>query len=223
MDKSNIRNVTNENYVLQQKYADFNSDVVSLSEVLKSYALRITRNSDESEDLVQETMLKAFKYFDSFARGTNIRGWLYRIMINIFINDYRKKRKESSRVDYENILDFYEFIKVEDIKTQHFENDAFNNVLNDEILKALSVLPEDFRTIVFLSDIEGYSYQEVADFMGCLIGTVRSRLHRARKMLYTLLYQYAQENGFIKLNTKLNKKNKSIKLPLIREQELILN
>jgi RNA polymerase sigma-70 factor (ECF subfamily) len=198
MYKPNKKSGTNKNSILQQKYLDFNSSVLPHFAALKNYALRITNYSEESEDLFQETMLRAFRFFDSFEKGTNIIGWLYRIMFNTFINEYRKKRKEPPKVDYENVNDFYESIKVEDVRTRHYENDAFNNVLNDEIVNALSVLPDDFRTIVFLSDIEGYSYKEIADFMGCLIGTVRSRLHRARKILYTLLYQYAHENGFIK-------------------------
>ena len=197
MYKFNNKNTTVVDYVLEQRYIDFNSNVIPHFSALKNYALRITNHPEESEDLFQETMLRAFRFFDSFEKGTNIKGWLYRIMFNTFVNDYRKKRKEPVKVDYENVQDFYEFVTVEDVKIRHYENDAFNNALDDEIINALNVLPGDFRTIVFLSDIEGYSYQEIADFMGCLIGTVRSRLHRARKMLYTLLYQYAQKNGFI--------------------------
>jgi RNA polymerase sigma-70 factor, ECF subfamily len=206
LPRPNKRIVSDGNYILQQKYLDFNSVVIPHFHALKSYALKITNHPEESEDLVQETMLKAFKFFDSFEKGTNIKGWLYRIMFNTFINDYRKKRKEPVKVGYENVQNFYDFIKTEDVKTRQLENDAFNNVLSDEIISALSLLPDDFRTIVFLSDIEGYNYQEIADFMGCLIGTVRSRLHRARKMLYTLLYRYAQESGFINSNTKYNNK-----------------
>lgn len=92
---------------------------------------------------------------------------------------------------------FYEGIKSEEIITQHYQQDAFSNVLDDEIIKALSILPDDFRTIVFLCDIEGYSYKEISDFVDCPVGTVRSRLHRTRRILYSLLYEYAQENGFI--------------------------
>jgi RNA polymerase sigma-70 factor, ECF subfamily len=200
MYKREKNSMAKRDYVLQQKHLDFNSGVTPHFSALKNYALRITNNSEESEDLFQETMLKAFRFYDSFEKGTNIRGWLYRIMFNTFVNEYRKKKSEPHKVDYENVQNFYDFVKVEDVKIQHYENDAFSNALNDEIAEALSVLPDDFRTIVFLSDIEGYSYQEIADFMGCLIGTVRSRLHRSRKILYTLLYQYAQENGFIKSN-----------------------
>jgi RNA polymerase sigma-70 factor (ECF subfamily) len=194
----NWDNIMNEPYVLQQKYSDFNSDVILHFAALKKYAFKITNHHEESEDLVQETMQKAFEFFDSFEKGTNIKGWLYRIMLNTFINDYRKKRKGPVKVSYESIQDFYEFIKSEDINTRHFENDVFDSVLDDEIINALAGLTDDYRTIVFLSDIEEYSYKEIADFMGCSIGTVRSRLHRARKMLYALLYQHALKKGIIK-------------------------
>jgi RNA polymerase sigma-70 factor (ECF subfamily) len=175
-------------------------------QAIRNYALKITHHSEDSEDLVQETMFKAFKFFDSFEKGTNIKGWLYRIMFNSFINDYRIKSKEPVKVCYEDVQDFYSFINVEDVKTRQAENDAFNNVLNDEIIDALSLLPDDFRTIVFLKDVEGYTYQEIADFMGCLLGTVRSRLHRAREILYALLYQYAKDTGFLKADTNRDKK-----------------
>jgi RNA polymerase sigma-70 factor (ECF subfamily) len=180
-----------------QKYNDFDAEILPHLSALKSFALKMTNDSDESEDLVQDTLLKAFRFFDKFERGTNAKAWLFQIMKNSFINNYRKSSREPDRVDYEDVQNFYESIKAEDVKTQHYENDAFSNVLSDEIAHALSILPDDFRTIVFLSDIEGYSYEEIADFIDCPLGTVRSRLHRARKMLYSLLFQYALEHGFV--------------------------
>jgi RNA polymerase sigma-70 factor, ECF subfamily len=185
---------------LEKKYIDFDNEVISHLSSLKSFALKMTKDSDDSEDLVQDTLLKAFRFFDKFEKGTNAKAWLFQIMKNSFINNYRKTTREPYKVDYDDVQNFYENIKSEDIKTQHYENDAFSDILDDELVNALSILPDDFRTVVFLSDIEGYTYEEIADFIDCPVGTVRSRLHRARKMLYSLLFQYARENGL--LNTK---------------------
>lgn len=208
MIKKNI----DSDMLLNQKYADFDKEVISQMNALKGFALKMTNDIEESEDLVQDTLLKAFRFFDKFEKGTNAKAWLFQIMKNSFINNYRKTTREPHKVDYEDVQNFYENIKADDVKTQHYENDAFSDVLDDELANALSILPDDFRTIVFLSDIEGYTYEEIADFMDCPIGTVRSRLHRARKMLYSLLFQYANENGFINSKKKLPKADRSMKL-----------
>ena len=198
--------VLNEQSDLKLKYIDFDSIVVPQIEALKNFALKMTNNLDEGDDLLQDTLLKAFRFFDKFEKGTNAKAWLFQIMKNSFINNYRKTNRQPHKVDYEDVQNFYENIKSEDVKTQHYESDAFSDVLDDEIANALSILPDDFRTIVFLSDIEGYTYEEIAEFMDCPIGTVRSRLHRARKMLYSLLFQYANENGFVN-SEKIAQKN----------------
>ena len=192
--------------LLKNKYKDFDSEIIPHLPSLLSFALKMTNDVEEAEDLVQETMLKAFRFFKKFDKGTNSKAWLFQIMKNSFINNYRKSAKQPNKVDYDDIQNFYETIKSNEIKSKHFEGDAFSDVLDDDIVHALSKLPDDFRTIVFLSDIEGYTYEEIADFMDCPIGTVRSRLHRARKMLYSLLYDYAQDKGLINTNkTKLLK------------------
>ncbi|MFA7228765.1 MAG: sigma-70 family RNA polymerase sigma factor [Melioribacteraceae bacterium] len=201
----------NEEKGLDQKYRDFDIEILPHMNALKSFALKMTNDPDESDDLVQDTLLKAFRFFDKFELGTNAKAWLFQIMKNSFINKYRKSSREPNKVDYEDVQNFYEAIKSEDVKAQHYEDDAFSGVLNDEIANALSILPDDFRTIVFLSDIEGYTYEEIADFMDCPLGTVRSRLHRARKMLYSLLFQYAFENGFVGIKGKSRNAEKSSK------------
>jgi len=180
---------------------------------LKSFALKMTNDPEESEDLVQDTLLKAFRFFDKFEKGTNAKAWLFQIMKNSFINNYRKHAKEPNKVDYEDVQNFYENIKADEVRSEHFEGDAFSDILNDEIVNALSILPDEFRTIVFLSDIEGFTYEEIADFMDSPIGTVRSRLHRARKMLYALLYQYAQVTGYMK-----SKKKKVLKTQILLQK-----
>ncbi len=199
-----------EDLKLKQKYIDFENEAIPHIDALKSFALKMTNDLDEADDLVQDTMLKAFRFFDKFEKGTNCKAWLFQIMKNSFINNYRKVSKEPNKVDYEDVQNFYETVKPDEIKSQHFEGDAFSNILDDEIINALSKLPDDFRTIVFLSDIEGYTYDEIADFMDCPIGTVRSRLHRARKMLYSLLYSYASDKGIVSFSKKLQS-NKTVK------------
>lgn len=199
--------VEEKNPQLDVKYKDFDSEIMPHINALKSFAMKMTNDLDESDDLVQDTLLKAFRFFDKFEKGTNAKAWLFQIMKNSFINNYRKHASEPEKVDYEDVQNFYENIKADQVKTSHFQGDAFSDVLDDELASALSALPDDFRTIVFLSDIEGYTYEEIADFLDCPIGTVRSRLHRARKMLYAILYQYAEKRGYVKDLKKKKAKN----------------
>ncbi|MCX6168393.1 MAG: sigma-70 family RNA polymerase sigma factor [Ignavibacteriales bacterium] len=188
--------------ILEQKYSDFNSEVIPHLSSLKNYALKMTNDNDDSEDLLQDTLLKAFRFFDNYKKGSNARAWLFKIMKNSFINDYRKKNKQPFKLDYDDVQNFYENIKPEDVSTQHYIQDEFYNVFDDEIVNALSTLPDDFRTVVFLSDIEGYSYKEISEFVDCPIGTVRSRLNRTRKILYALLHNYVQSNNHPALKIK---------------------
>jgi RNA polymerase sigma-70 factor (ECF subfamily) len=207
--------ITNSSKNQKKIYLEFENEALPHLNALQSYALKLTNDPEDADDLVQGTMLKAFRFFDKFEKGTNCKAWLFQIMKNSFINNYRKHSKEPDKVDYEDVQNFYENIKADEVKFPHFEDDAFTDILDDEIVNALSTLPDDFRTIVFLSDIEGYSYEEIADFLDCPIGTVRSRLHRARKMLYALLYTYAQSKGLveihdIKIKEKLRKADKKL-------------
>ena len=172
-----------------------------------NFALRMTNDEDDADDLVQETFLKAFRFFDKFEKVTNCKAWLFRILKNSYINDYRKQIKEPNKVDYEDVQNFYETVKSDEINTTHYEQDAFSSLLDDEISEALTSLPEDFRTVIILSDIEGFTYEEISDFVDIPVGTVRSRLHRARKMLYAQLYDYAKDKGFVTRKRTLNKSN----------------
>ncbi len=186
-----------EREISVQKYADFEREAMPHMDALYNFALRMTGDPEDADDLVQETYLKAFKFFDKFEKGTNCKAWMFRILKNSFINDYRKSSKEPDKVDYDDIQNFYETIKSNDVKSQHFQEDAFTQLLDDDISKAITKLPEDFRTVIILNDIEGFTYEEIADFVDCPVGTVRSRLHRARKMLYASLYEYAKDKGFL--------------------------
>jgi RNA polymerase sigma-70 factor, ECF subfamily len=189
---------------LQLRYAEFEKEAVPHMDAVYNFALRLTGDEDDADDLVQETYMKAFRFFDKFEKGTNCKAWLYRILKNSFINDYRKTTKEPNKVDYEDVQNFYENIKSDEVETQHYEQDVFTNLMDDEISEAITKLPEDFRTAIILSDIEGFTYEEIADFVDVPVGTVRSRLHRARKMLYVQLYDYAKGRGFVK-KKKLSK------------------
>jgi RNA polymerase sigma-70 factor (ECF subfamily) len=182
---------------LQDRYAEFEKEAVPYMDAVYNFALRLTGDEDDADDLVQETFLKAFRFFDKFEKGTNCKAWLFRIMKNSFINDYRKHTKEPNKVDYEDVQNFYETIKSDEVETKHYEQDVFTNLLDDQISNAIGKLPEDFRTVIILSDIEGFTYEEISDFVNIPVGTVRSRLHRARKMLYTQLYDYAKDRGFV--------------------------
>jgi len=122
------------------------------------------------------------------------------ILKNTFINMYRKTSRQPQQVDYEDVQNFYENIKADEIAFEHSEEDVFSKTMDDEVTNAISTLQEDYRTVIILSDIEGYSYEEIAEFIDTPVGTVRSRLHRARKMLYTKLYNYAKDKGYVKSN-----------------------
>jgi RNA polymerase sigma-70 factor, ECF subfamily len=187
-----------------QLYADFQREAIPHMSAVYNFALRMTGDEDDADDLVQETYLKAFRFFDKFEKGTNCKAWLFRILKNSYINDYRKAVREPNKVDYEDVQNFYENVKANEVDSKHYEQDAFSNLLDDEITKVMSSLPEDFRTVIILSDIEGFTYEEIADFVDIPVGTVRSRLHRARKMLYSQLYDYAKDRGYVKKN-KLKK------------------
>lgn len=192
-----------------QLYEDFQKEAIPHMNAVYNFALRMTGDEDDADDLVQETYLKAFRFFDKFEKGTNCKAWLFRILKNSYINDYRKNVKEPDKVDYEDVQNFYENIHSTEINSQHYEQDAFTNLLDDEITKVMSALPEDFRTVIILSDIEGFTYEEIADFVDIPVGTVRSRLHRARKMLYSQLYDYARDRGYV--DRKKSKKSEEVK------------
>lgn len=170
------------------------------TDILYNYGLRLTGNPDDARDLLQETFLKAYRFWNKFEQGTNLRAWLFRIMKNTYINQYRKDVKEPDKVEYDEIEKYYDLIRAESSDSTDLQEKIFNQLLDDDVTKALESLPEEFRTVIILCDIEGLTYEEIADFLQVPIGTVRSRLHRGRKILHTKLYRYAKERGFINSN-----------------------
>jgi RNA polymerase sigma-70 factor (ECF subfamily) len=178
-------------------HAEFQREAVPHMDILYNYALRLTGDRDEADDLVQETFMKAYRFWDKYEKGTNIRAWLFRIMKNSYINRYRKETKEPDTVDYDKIQNFYASIRDEGADGNDLQEKIFGGLLEDEVAAALEALPEDFRTVVILCDIEGLTYEEIAEFVDCPIGTVRSRLHHGRKMLRAELFEYAKRRGFV--------------------------
>ena len=181
---------------LKQRKKDFDAEAMPHMNLLHNYAYKITGNQLDADDLLQETYLRAFRFFDKFEKGTNCKAWLFRIMKNLFINKYRKNQKEPGKVDYSEIENFFDNIRSEKIDSTDLQEKVFSNLLDDDMTNALNSLQDDFKTVVILCDLEGLSYEEIADFVQCPIGTVRSRLHRGRKMLQQKLYDYAKQRGY---------------------------
>ena len=161
-----------------------------------NFAYRLTLDQDDSKDLVQDTYLKAYRFIDSFQQGTNAKAWLFRILKNSFINDYRKKSKEPSKVDYQEVESYYNSEEVDRQITPDLRVEALKDMIGDEISNALNSLDVDFRTVIILCDLEGFKYDEMAKILDIPIGTVRSRLHRARNLLKEKLSEYAKKMGY---------------------------
>jgi RNA polymerase sigma-70 factor (ECF subfamily) len=176
--------------------AEFEREAIPHMPALYTFAVRMTRDEDDASDLVQETYLKAYRFFDKFERGTNCKAWLFRILKNSYINRFRKTSKAPDTVEYDVIEEFYETIRDSSVETSVLEEQIFSQALDDEVSTALNRLPDEFRTVIILCDIENFTYEEIAEFIDCPIGTVRSRLHRARKILAAQLASYARERGF---------------------------
>nr|WP_062463555.1 sigma-70 family RNA polymerase sigma factor [Demequina soli] len=176
---------------------DFESEALSYMDQLYAAALRMTRNGADAEDLVQETFAKAFAAQDKFTPGTNLKAWLYRIQTNAFINSYRKKQREPKRSDAETVEDWQLAAAAEHTSSglASAEDRALDSLGDDVIRQAMSELSDDFRMAVYLSDVEGFAYKEIAEIMDTPVGTVMSRLHRGRKLLREKLRDYAAERG----------------------------
>lgn len=178
------------------RHRQFELEALPHTDLLYNYALRMTGNPEDARDLVQETYLKAYRFWDKYEQGTNIRAWLFRILKNSYINRYRKASREPDTVEYDEAQNFYESVRAQTAGPSNPQESLFRNLLDDDVAKAISGLPDDFRTVVILSDIEGLTYEEIAEFVDVPLGTVRSRLHRGRKLLRAQLLEYARNRGF---------------------------
>jgi len=165
-------------------------------DTLYNFGFHLTYNEVDAQDLVQETLLKAYRFINSYQEGTNAKAWLFRILKNAFINEYRKRARQPDPIDYEEVVHYQDREDASYSGYVDLRQEIFQGLMGDEVTIALNNLPVDFRTVVLLCDIEGFTYEEIASIMDIPIGTVRSRLHRARNMLKEELKTYAANQGF---------------------------
>jgi RNA polymerase sigma-70 factor (ECF subfamily) len=178
--------------------ARFEEEALVFADALYGAALRMTRNRTEAEDLLQETYLKAFRAYGRFEEGTNLRAWLFRILTNTYISTYRKRQRAPLETDVDDVEDLYLYRRLEAAGlSQSAEDAALERLTAPEVLAALDELPEQFRLAVLLSDVEQFSYKEIAEITDVPIGTVMSRIHRGRKALQRALAPYATEHGLV--------------------------
>jgi RNA polymerase sigma-70 factor (ECF subfamily) len=186
----------------KQQYTDserariFENEFMPHINSMYNFAYRLTLDEDDAKDLLQDTYLKAYRFIDSFQQGTNAKAWLFRILKNSFINDYRKRSKEPSKVDYQEVESYYNSEDVDRQITPDLRVETLQDMIGDEISNALNSLDVDFRTVIILCDLEGFKYDEMAKILDIPIGTVRSRLHRARNLLKEKLSEYAKKMGY---------------------------
>jgi len=183
-----------------QRGWDFEAAAMPFVDALYNTAYRMTRNAEDAEDLVQETYLKAYKYYDKFEEGTNFKAWLFKIMKNTFINNYRKKQAAPPQSDFADIEESFESQVSEEVtrKVKDPEEELLEDVLDEDVQRALEELPEDYRMVVILADLEGFAYKEIADILEVPVGTVMSRLYRGRRRLEEAMLRYAREHGYIR-------------------------
>ena len=181
--------------------ANFEREALVYASPLYSAALRMTRNPADAEDLVQETYLKAYRAYDRFTEGTNLRAWLYRILTNTFINGYRKQKRRPREIDLAEVEDLYMYRKITSAEAgraaRSAEDQVFDSLGGEDVGRAIDSLPEPYRMPVLLADLQGFSYKEIAAMLDIPIGTVMSRLHRGRKALQKALWEAAEEHGLL--------------------------
>ena len=180
---------------------DFTHDAMQHAPQLFSTAMRMTRNRSDAEDLVQETFIKAWRSFTTYQQGTNLRAWLFRIMTNTYINKYNAQQRKPTETELDDVEELFLYKRLGAVDQSQLSQSAEDQMLSlftdDEVKKALEELPDQFRIPVLMSDVEGFSYKEIAEILEIPLGTVMSRLHRGRKAMQKMLYEYAKERGLI--------------------------
>jgi len=174
----------------------FEDELLPHIDALKTFAFHLSYNEDDANDLVQETYMKALRFIDKYIEGTNAKAWLFKILKNAYINEYRKKSKRPKKVDFEDIVSYHDS---DDAGRQGYldlREELFDSMMGDEVTTAINALPIDFRTVILLCDVEGFTYEEISKIIDVPIGTVRSRLFRARNMLKEKLKKYAEKMGY---------------------------
>ena len=174
----------------------FENELLPHVGALQTFAYHLTYNQEDADDLVQETYLKAYRFIDKYDEGTNAKAWLFKILKNAYINEYRKRVKQPTKVDYEEIVAYHDTDDDHISGYSDLREEIFLHMMGDEVTSAINSLPIDFRTVILLCDIEGFTYEEIASIIDVPIGTVRSRLFRARNLLKEKLTSYAQKLGF---------------------------
>lgn len=180
----------------KKDYEIFEKEFFPHIDALKTFAYHLSYDDDDANDLVQETYLKAFRFVDKYHEGTNAKAWLFKILKNAYINEYRKKSKRPTKVDFEDIVTYHD--SEESVLPGYLDlrEELFDKMMGDEVTLAINSLPIDFRTVLLLSDVEGFTYEEISKIIDVPIGTVRSRLFRARNMLKDMLKGYAEKKGY---------------------------
>ncbi|MFA6470087.1 MAG: sigma-70 family RNA polymerase sigma factor [Bacteroidota bacterium] len=179
----------------------YHKEMIPHMNLLYNYALRLTNNEDDAKDIIQDTYLKAYRFIDKYQHDTNAKAWLFRILKNSFINNYRKSSRTPEQVEYNEVEEFVDLMKDETAPATDMRKDIYDNMLGDDVVRVLESLNEEFRTIIILSDLEELTYEEIAEILEIPLGTVRSRLHRARKVMQEKLYHFALNHGYISKNT----------------------
>lgn len=178
------------------RHRRFNDEMVPHMDLLYNYALYLTTDREEASDLLQETFLKAYRFFDKYEPGTNAKAWLYRIMRNTYINEYRRVKRQPGTVEYDDQISAYQMVPSETSARQDMAGRPVHDIFEDELAGAIGGLPEKFKSVIVLRDIEELPYEEIAESLAIPIGTVRSRLHRARAILFEKLKGYATSRGY---------------------------
>ncbi len=184
------------NATLSGRQSQFEQEMMPFMDMLRNYALYLSGNKQQADDLLQDTYLKAFRFYDKFARGTNAKAWLYRIMKNTYINEYRRTHRLPEIVEYNEQISAYQIADSDDASQNDLRNMLDSQLFDDDMAGALAALPEKFKSVIVLRDIEDLPYEEIADVLEIPIGTVRSRLHRARALLFDRLKEYARKKGY---------------------------
>ncbi|MBY5959898.1 sigma-70 family RNA polymerase sigma factor [Membranicola marinus] len=174
----------------------FEEELLPNIDALHTFAYHLSFNDDDAKDLVQESFLKAYRALDSYEPGTNAKAWLFKILKNAYINEYRKKVRRPTKVDYEDYIGYQDREDQASIEFLDLREEIFDNLIGDEVTSAVNSLPVDFRAVILLCDVEGFTYEEISRIIDIPIGTVRSRLHRARNMLKEKLASYARRMGY---------------------------
>ena len=182
---------------LEERQRRFEEEALPYLDGMFGAAMRLTRNPSDAEDLLQETFMRAFAAYDSFEPGTNLKAWLYRILMNTYISSYRKQKRSPQTVSADGDEEFSLYRQIIDDGGRTPEAEVLAGIPDEEVKQALDELPEQFRLAVLLADVEGFSYKEIADITDTSIGTVMSRLHRGRKALQKALWEYARSRGLV--------------------------